>query len=55
MTAFLKWVTLSDGRIYDCADEDGRLWRAKVSGSMGLEEAYGFLVLPVAQALLAGV
>lgn len=55
MTAFLKWLALSDGRMYDCADEDGRLWRAKVSGSTGLEEAYGFLVLPVAQALLSGV
>jgi hypothetical protein len=55
MAAFLKWVALGDGRLFDCADVNGRLWRAKVATSGGVEEAYGFLSLPVAQALLAGV
>jgi len=52
MTAFLKWVALSDGRLYDCVDETSRLWRCKLTATT---EAYGFLSLPVAQALLAGV
>ena len=54
LTAFLKWIALEDGRIFDTADEDGRLWRAKVAGSEAYEEAYGFLALPVAHALFAG-
>jgi hypothetical protein len=55
MAAFLKWVALGDGRLFDCADVNGRLWRAKVATAGGVDEAYGFLSLPVAQALLAGV
>ena len=51
MKAFLNWVALSDGRLFDCADVNGRLWRAKLSST---EEAYGFLSLPLAQALLSG-
>ena len=50
MKAFLKWLALEDGRLFDTVDEDGRLWRSKID----LEEAYGFLALPVAQALYAG-
>ena len=51
MKAFLKWAALEDGRLFDLVDVDGRLWRAKVSK---YDEAYGFLSLPCAQALLAG-
>jgi hypothetical protein len=51
MKAFLKWIALEDGRLFDLVDVDGRLWRAKVST---YDEAYGFLSLPCAQALLAG-
>lgn len=47
---FLKWLALSDGRIYDRVEKTGALWISKV----GTEEAYGFLSLSVAQALLAG-
>jgi hypothetical protein len=47
---FIKWLTLPDGRICDVADAKGKLWRSK----LGPAEEGGFLVLPIAIALLAG-
>jgi hypothetical protein len=53
LQSFLKWLTLPDGRVCDVADVTGKLWRSKIaSGSTVIEG--GFLVLPIALALLAG-
>jgi len=49
--SLLRWMALSDGRIYDVVKRDGELMVGKISVS---EEAYGFLSLPSALALLAG-
>jgi hypothetical protein len=52
---FIRWLALSDGRVYDCVNKDGLLWRGKISPfSKSFTEAYGFLSLPVALGLLAG-
>jgi len=51
MKTFLKWMALSDGRLFDAVEVDGRLWRSRITPT---KEAYGFLSLPLGQALLAG-
>jgi len=47
----LKWMALSDGRIYDIVKPAGELLVSKMSPT---EEGYGFLSLPSALGLLAG-
>ena len=47
---FIKWLTLPDGRICDVADSKGKLWRSKIDENT----EGGFLILPIAIALLAG-
>jgi hypothetical protein len=47
---FIKWLILPDGRICDVADATGKLWRSKIDETT----EGGFLVLPIAIALLAG-
>ena len=47
---FIKWLTLPDGQICDVADSTGKLWRSNIDE----ETEGGFLVLPIAIALLAG-
>jgi len=49
--ALLRWMALSDGRVYDAVKRDGELLVSKVSQS---EEGYGFLSLAAAVGLLAG-
>jgi hypothetical protein len=53
---FLQWMALDDGRVYDCVDKDGILWIAKTDAfdPILMEEAYGFLSVASALALLAG-
>ncbi len=48
---YLRWIALDDGRLFDFADKDGRLWVAQVGGAY---EGYGFLSLSAAQGILAG-
>ena len=50
LKVFIQWLTLPDGRICDVADTTGKLWRSKLSSNV----EGGFLVLPIAIALLAG-
>jgi len=50
LKSFIKWLTLPDGQICDVADATGKLWRSKLDETT----EGGFLVLPIAIALLAG-
>jgi hypothetical protein len=47
----LRWMALADGRLYDSVKSTGELVVSSLSSSV---EAYGFLSLDMAQALLAG-
>jgi hypothetical protein len=49
LIAFIKWLTLNGGQVCDMVDVTGRVWRSQI----GTTED-GFLVLPIALALLAG-
>jgi len=54
-TAFLRWLALADGRVYDFVTKNGELWITEVTLASGISaEGYGFLALPAAAALLAG-
>jgi hypothetical protein len=53
LQSFLKWLALPDGRVCDDIDVTGRLWRSQISSGSTITEG-GFLVLPIAMALLAG-
>ncbi len=55
LRSVLKWMALDDGRIYDCVDENGKLWRSKIAPFGGSPTEGEFLLLPIATALLAGV
>jgi hypothetical protein len=54
LKSVLKWMALDDGRIYDCVDENGKLWRSKIAPFGGAPTEGEFLILPIAMALLAG-
>jgi hypothetical protein len=54
LTAFLKWLALNDGQVCDCVDVTGKLWRSKIAPLSQTPAEGGFLVLPIALALLAG-
>jgi len=49
LISFIKWLTLNGGQVCDFVDVTGRVWRSQI----GTTED-GFLVLPIALALLAG-
>ena len=49
LTNFIKWLTLPGGQVCDMVDVTGRVWRSQIGSTEG-----GFLILPIALALLAG-
>ena len=49
LISFIKWLTLPGGQVCDMVDVTGRVWRSQI----GTTED-GFLILPIALALLAG-
>jgi len=52
---FIKWLALSDGRVYDYAMKSGELWVGEVALASGVTaESYGFIALTSALGLLAG-
>ena len=53
LQSFLRWLALPDGRLCDAVDVTGKLWRSRIASGSTTAEG-GFLVLPIALALLAG-
>ena len=49
LISFIKWLSLSGGQVCDMVDVKGRVWRSQIGTTEG-----GFLILPIALALLAG-
>jgi hypothetical protein len=49
LISFIKWLTLNGGQVCDMVNVTGRVWRSQIGTTEG-----GFLVLPIALALLAG-